>query len=92
MLFDVGDRVRASVQFRNDTDVLTDPTAITVTIDPPGTGRQTLTFGVDGGLVKDTTGTYHTDFTLTKSGRWLLGWDGTGALTAAGNLNFLVNP
>ena len=91
MLFDVGDRVRASVQFRNDSNVLTDPSTIVVTVDPPGTGTQHLTYGVDGAVVRDTTGTYHTDFTLDRDGRWWVEWGGTGALTAAGVLNFLVN-
>jgi len=90
MLFDVGDRVRASVQFKDQNNVLTDPTAITLKVDPPGAGTQHLTFGVDA-IVKDSTGTYHYDFTCDRSGRWWLTWDGTGTLTAAGSLNFLVN-
>ncbi len=93
MLIDVGDRVRCSVAFTDGATppVDTDPTAIVVTIDPPGTGVVTYTYP-DVNVVKDATGRYHVDFDATKEGRWWVRWTGTGAITAADITNFLVTP
>lgn len=93
MLIDVGDRVRSSVVFTDDATpaVITDPTAVEVTIDPPGVGTVTYVYGVDVEVVKDGVGEYHVDFDITVNGRWWVQWTGTGAVTAADTTNFLAN-
>lgn len=91
MLFDVADQVRATVVFRNSSELATDPTTIVVTVNGPGTNILNYTYGIGPNIVRDTTGTYHVDFTCTDNGRWWVTWNGTGTLTASAVLNFLVD-
>jgi len=91
MLFDVGDQVRSTVTFATTAvpPVNTDPSTIAVTIDPPGTGLVSYTYPAT--IVKDSTGVYHVDFTLTgPSGRWTITWVGTGLLVATAVTTFLA--
>lgn len=92
MLYDVGDSVRSTVTFSTTAvpPVNTDPTVVTVTVDPPGTGLATHAYGVDINVVRTAVGVYHFDIPLTVAGRWNVRWNGSGAIVASDTVNFLV--
>jgi hypothetical protein len=50
----------------------------------------TLEYGVDPGLVKDSTGKYHVDVDLTEPGVWKYRWRSTGVCQAAAQEQFTV--
>lgn len=92
-LYDTVDNLRARVFFKNNANPpqLTDPGTVTVTINGPGDNVNTYVYGTDVEVVRETTGTYHVDFTPTVYGRWWIDWFGSGALTAHTTLNFHVD-
>jgi hypothetical protein len=85
MSYDIGDRVVVSVVFYSDATLTTaaDPTAVTLEYMAPNGTITTLTYGVDGALVKDSTGNYHVNLDPTQSGVWKYKWQGTGAIVSA---------
>jgi hypothetical protein len=77
-----GQKVRCSVEFAVST-VLTDPTAVVFIIRQPDETQTTYTYGgVDGVIIKDSTGKYHADISTTQAGDWLMRWEGTGECNA----------
>jgi len=81
--FDIGDGVRFKVTFRDLDLALADPTTITVVIEDPSGNQEALEFGVDGDVIKASTGIFYVDRTMDESGLWRHRWDGVGALIAA---------
>ena len=83
------------------TDITTsspaDPTTVTLIIDTPGQVSTTYTYG-SSAIVKDATGVYHYDLTLTEPSTpaydWQYEWKGTGAVVAvvAGSIAVLPFP
>jgi hypothetical protein len=89
--FDVGDVARAAVVFAPvATGTPTDPTAVTCRVMAPSGTVTTYTYGTDTALVKDSTGTYHLDITLTEPYTWHVRWQGTGAVATAEEQTFYV--
>jgi hypothetical protein len=86
----VGSQVRFTVTFRNAAGTATDPTAVVVKYKIALGTTVTLTYGVDGALVKSGTGVYYVDVTLTASGVSSFRAAGTGALVAAVEETLLV--
>lgn len=84
MPYQVGDVVRLPVTFSVGTPpVLTDPTAVTLTVRAPdGTTTIHPSWPPNGVVIKDQTGTFHADVTAGAAGLWTWKWVGTG--TAAG--------
>jgi hypothetical protein len=81
--FEVGQKKTITVTFRNAAGTAADPTGVTLEIRNPSTGaRTTYTYGVDAALVKDTTGVYHYDVTLSAAGDWVFRWVGSGTIVA----------
>jgi hypothetical protein len=81
--FEVGQKKTITVTFCNAAGAAADPTGVTLEIRDPSTGtRTTYTHGVDAALVKDTTGVYHFDLTLSAAGDWMFRWAGAGAIVA----------
>ena len=83
VLFDVGDLVRSSIEIKVS-GVLTDPGGLTFQLrNPEDTLTSTFTFGVDAELVKDSTGNFHIDNNITKSGIHRYRWAATGVAQGA---------
>lgn len=83
-IFDIGDRVQLRCEFRNESDVLTDPTTTTLQIkDPAGAeSAPTPTSSVAG------IWTYNLDVTL--AGVYYYRFKGVGAVVAAAESKFEV--
>ena len=82
-LFDVGDLIRSSLVIKV-ASVLTDPGGLTFQLKDPSNGAvSTFTFGVDGELVKDSTGNYHIDNSIAESGIHQYRWASTGVAQGA---------
>lgn len=79
-VYQKGDLRRISATFKNSAGVATDPTAVSFKYTKPSGTTTTLVYGVDGALVKDSTGNYHVDLSLTERGRWFYRWIGTGTV------------
>jgi hypothetical protein len=90
MAYQVGQQVRLTGTFRNPEGQLADPTACTVKVrDAGGTA---ITYN---DAVKDSTGVFHKDITVTKpatggGGTWYYRFEGTGAVIAANETSFAV--
>lgn len=84
--YDVGDRVQLTATLTDDDGVLTDPTAVTVTIrKPDGTASSSTP-------TKDSTGVYSKDVDIDQHGNWFYRFAGTGALVVAEEGEFYVRP
>lgn len=92
MTYQIGKRVRSSVVFRDVAGAATDPSTVVFKVRTPSGSETTYTYGVDAAVVKDATGTYHVDVTLTAAKRWSFRWNGTGALIAASETSIEVEP
>lgn len=79
----VGNMVRVSVTFTDETDAAVDPEGVTLAYKQPGGTATTLTYGTDEEIVRDNVGQYHALLTLA-AGAWYYRWAGTGDGAAAG--------
>ena len=87
--FDKGDKVRVKGEFYLE-GTLTDPAAVIFKYKNPSGTVTTLTYGVDGDLVKETAGIYHVDVSADTNGHWACRWESTGAAAAADESEFYV--
>ena len=69
---------------------LTDPTVVTFTITEPDGTETAYINGTDAQNVKDSTGRYHVDWTITQAGRHFWKFAGTGALVQAEEDSFVA--
>lgn len=90
-VFDVGDLVRSSVTFTDFNGAATDPNTVTFKYEKPD-GTVTTIIYPAAGTVKDSTGVYHADVTITAAGSWWFRWNGTGAIVAATEEPVFVQP
>jgi len=91
--YNKGSQVKCSVTFSDAAGDAADPSAVVFRYkDPPGVIRL-YTYGVDGELVKDETGTgiYYVNLTPAVHGKWHYRFEGTGAVIAAGESQFEIN-
>lgn len=79
-VYQKGDLKRFAATFKNSSGTPTDPSAVTFKYTKPSGTTTTLTYSVDVALVKDSTGVYHVDLSLSEKGRWYYQWKGTGAV------------
>lgn len=93
---DVGDTVRFSVEFRDASDQLADPSAVTFRWklpDASGGTEASYVYVTDAELVKSATGQYYVDLAISDDpGTWKWRWVGTGALGAADEGFVIVQP
>jgi len=87
--YDVGDSVRISGSF-TVLNVATDPTAVLMKVKKPGATESTVYDYGQAQVVKDSTGKFHVDIIIDRSGRWYYRWEGTGACYAASEDSFMV--
>lgn len=84
-----GAKVRCKGKFYLD-GALTDPSGVLFKFQNPAGTETTYTYGVDGALVKDSTGIYHVDLSVTTKGVWAYRWESTGAAQSANEGEFYV--
>jgi len=90
--YDLGDLVRCSGAFTNSSGTAIDPTSVYFAYKNPAGTLTTLEYGVDGALVKDSTGNYHVDVSAASAGTWFYRFYSTGTGQAADEGSFYVNP
>ena len=83
MTYYIGDLIRISAVFTNESDVEADPSTVTVKYKDPSSVESSKVYGVDGEVIKDSTGNYHIDIDMDEGGFWYYRWEGTGAVVAA---------
>ncbi len=69
---------------------LTDPTTVTFSITEPNGTQTTYVNGTDAEAVKDSTGVYYVDWTITQAGRHYWKWAGAGTVITAEEESFTV--
>jgi len=89
--YDIGDSIKSSAAFATAAGVATDPTVIAVSYKIGSGDVTTKTYITDAEVIKDSTGNYHIDLTATV-GMWYIRWVGTGAVVAAAESSFYVQP
>ena len=93
--YDMGDSVRLSAAF-TDGGTATDPGTILFRWKPPKSSASLYTYGSDAALVKASTGNYYVDLTIpgtaSSAGQWTYRFEGTGAVIAADEDRFYVEP
>ncbi len=98
MEYPFGQKVRLAASFANTSDVAADPSTVTfqyglTAVNPPPSPTATsAVFGVDGAVVKDSTGRFHYDFLPAESGNYTARVVGTGNVAAAQVVQFRVKP
>lgn len=70
--------------------VLTDPTAVTFTVEQPDGVETTYVYGTDPELIRDSAGIYHVEVLTDQQGTWVYRFVGTGAATGANEGQFSV--
>lgn len=79
----VGDIVRLTGAWVDIDGVSIDPTTVKLKIKDPFGVVTTLVYGTDVGLVRDATGSYHYDLSLTLARQWTYRFESTGTGQAA---------
>lgn len=86
--YDIGDVVRCQATFTNSAGTALDPTGLTFKFKTPAGVVTTYTYGVDGQLLRTTTGVYYVDLNVTIDGIWHYRFDGTGSGQGASENRF----
>lgn len=92
-LYVIGDLVRCRAVFRDpdNGDALIDPATIIFKAKAPSGTITTLTYGVDVGLVKESTGRYRADVSAATAGQWSYRFETTGTYQAAQEGTFTIS-
>lgn len=90
--YHIGDLRRIAGAFKNDAGTATDPTTVRFEFLTPAGVKTTYVYPTNAQLVKDSTGNYHVDLTLTEAGLWFYRWEGEGAVHEADEGEFMVQP
>lgn len=72
--YDRGDRVRMEGAFVDSNSDPADPGEVYLEIRLPDKTTETYQYGVDAALVKDSTGSYHLDYTVSATGSYRYRW------------------
>lgn len=72
---DIGDEVRFSMEFKDANGAFADPTTVTLRTRQPD-GTEVSVVSPTPPVIKDSTGKYHADLTMTQSGRFHWRWVG----------------
>lgn len=85
-----GDLVRVTGTFTNSAGTAIDPAAVFFAYTNSAGSTTTLQYGVDGAVVKSSTGVYYVDVSASSAGRWYWRWYSTGTGQAADIGEFVV--
>jgi hypothetical protein len=86
--YHIGDKVKLTATFKDETGALADPT--TVVFRALGPSASFVYTTPDSHIVRDSIGVYHVILSTDVSGDWAYRFEGTGALTAATERSFFV--
>jgi len=86
-IYDIGDLVRLTGEFKDKAGAKTDPTSLTLTIRPSFGAVVTKTMAQ---VNDDGTGLFSYEFVPDKAGLWHYRWVGTGSVAAAEEKSFQV--
>ena len=89
--YDIGDLVRCVGTFAT-AGANVNPAAVTCKIKSPTGTVTTLIYGTDAALVRDATGVYHVDVSVTEAGEYTYRFSSTGTGQAAAEQNFWARP
>ena len=82
---------RLSAEFTDQAGSPVDPATVSVSVQPPrGATPLAYRYGTDIEVVKDSTGNYHVDVLLDKSGIWWYRWQGTDTDQIAAEQSLVV--
>lgn len=81
--YQVGDRPRIIVTFRNIVRQLADPDIVRFRFKTPDGTETTYVYGTGAQVVQEAAGIYHVDLRLTADGEWWYRWEGDGSLACA---------
>lgn len=91
MTFDLGQKIRFSVEFTNNSGAFANPTTVVFKIKDPLGNIVTYT---GGNVVNSSTGNYYLDYPIPAqadfAGGWEYRWEGTGTVVAADEGEFDV--
>ena len=82
-VFNLGQKIRVGHTYTNAAGVASDPDAVFVVVREPGSSATTYQYGVDAEVVRDDTGEYHIDLSLSIAGIWAVRGYSTGSVQAA---------
>lgn len=88
--YDVGDLVECSSAFVDKQGAPHDPTTVIFSVKTPAGAITSYTYGQAIQVVKETTGVYHVDVSVTAPGTWWYRFAGTGNGQAASENFFEV--
>jgi hypothetical protein len=91
MSYTIGDQSRLSAAFATAAGAAVDPTVVTLKIKTPALTVTSHVYGTDANVIKDSTGNFHYDLTLSQSGTYRYRWEGTGAAICADEASLNVN-
>lgn len=90
-VYQKGDLARVSGIFKDLAGALIDPSTIALKVTKPSGTTTAYTFA-GGTVIKDSTGNYHVDVSVTEGGPWFYKWETTGTGQAAEHGEFMVEP
>ena len=91
--YDIGDRIRETVTFKNASSAVADPTAVKCHVENPAGTVTTHIYAISTGeIVRSSTGVYYLDVTTTGHGQYEVRWTGTGTVVASVEGWFSVRP
>ena len=90
-IYDIQDIARLTGTFTDISSNYIDPTTVTCFVETPDNNVQSFTYS-SGSVVKQSTGIYYYDFTITMSGIHTYRFEGTGVCQAGAETAFTVRP
>lgn len=81
-----------TVSFRSAAGALGDPGVVTFEVHHPSGVVDTLVYGIDGVVVRDSPGVFHVRQTFSETGVWVFGITGVGGITDAKRYSIEVQP
>jgi len=90
-VYQEGDLVRCSGNFKNTAGADIDPTTVRFKFTKPSGLTTTYLYGTDAQLVRDSLGNFHVDLSADEPGEWRYRWESTGTGQAAEDHEFTVS-
>lgn len=88
--YDVGDVVRLTGTFENQSDAYVDPGGVQVKVKNPLGTSTTYVYGTDAEVMKTSTGNYYIDIEASLEGVWYYRWEGLTSNKGAAEHSFQV--
>jgi hypothetical protein len=82
-------QVRVYATIQSTTGTLIDPTNLTFTLTDPSQNATVSTYGIDSFPVRQSTGMFYVDATVTMTGVYKYAWQATGNVIASFSGNFI---